>query len=476
MISVERKKNGGSGGGGTPTPETSIKWKGLIVVDDVYGDDTTGEVDNLAKPYKTIEAAVAVYQDDYMIQVNSGTYLFIASLLTNIAASLNIHIDFKTGANVIGNILTPLFNTINSNQILHIYGNGYFSNAGTGAGASVFAVQTKIFGAEQIHSVNATPIALNWILIQNVNKLLSDNSYDLQVVNQDNKNGIDSGIVKNVNIGAEDSFLGIRIDSQIQTIKCLFENCSVVANGFPLFGNSINNNSVFKNCNFRVTGTNRRVVFAGGKLRFYDCNFENDSTSPTVQILGDGAEFTNCRLKNNSNGECIYTANPIKWNGVNYIQGRLNSQSDVNQYINGTIYTNQLPTQFGLQFWDMVLTQDVPTVGIDYFIDSPDGSTITYTIQPGDTRTEIINGLHAAWDAKAAELNNDFANFTPSSVDGPTVFYIKGTALSQDFTMSQTNGFVPGTTGADTFTTFGSQSLGFTTVGGNLQIDENLTL
>ena len=51
-----------------------VEINGVIIVDDVNGNDLTGEKYNLAKPFKTIQKGVDVFVDGDEIRVQSGTY------------------------------------------------------------------------------------------------------------------------------------------------------------------------------------------------------------------------------------------------------------------------------------------------------------------------------------------------------------------------------------------------------------------
>jgi hypothetical protein len=452
------------------------KINGVIIVDDVNGNDSTGEKYNLLKPFKTIQKGVEVYSDDDEIQVMNGDYVFTSPLFLNITSSLNIKINFNIGAKVNGEFSNSLFRSTNINQILNIYGNGEFSNIGTGSGASVFNMPCNIYGAELIYTLWAIPL-LKYINVQNVKNIYSTFGPDFYIDTSSPKDGIKTGVIKNIDlIGGLGSNIALSTLSNDPNIKVYFENCNFEVGWFAINGISEHNNIVYKNCNFKIRDANRRCVFTSGSQKFYECYFENVSILETIYIDSGDCEFTNCKAKNISGGLVLRVGASIQWNGVNYFDGKISSISDIDQYVNGTIITSKAPSIFALQAFQLFFYQVTPTPGDFYYINSPDGSQIEYQVLIGDTRSEVVIGLHSAWVVKSAELNNDFTNFTPTFLDGPSLFFLRGEQNDISFTMSQGNSFTVSTNGQDQLDDFVTNPLGFTTVGGNLIIDENLSL
>ena len=95
-----------------------VLWTKIITIDPENGDDATAERGFVNKPFKTLGAADAVYQEGDLIRVMPGTLTLTTSHI--FTAAFETHIEFLEGAILFGDFSLPLLNN-NNPLVPYIY-------------------------------------------------------------------------------------------------------------------------------------------------------------------------------------------------------------------------------------------------------------------------------------------------------------------------------------------------------------------
>lgn len=470
-------------------------WNGIIMVDPVLGDDSKGKRNVINKPFKTLVAANAVYQDGDLIDVLPGTITFNTSLIFN--RVFDTHMNFRDGAKVFGDFSLPLFNNVGAGATYHIHGRGEFRNENSvpyNSGVAVFASRCWIHGARKISTGGASFIfgtTNGWLNIENVDEIVNEraNGACINFVNNINHQDEQYGNVINCKKIGDLNFDGIPfgIASQIDAADIFVENCNCFSrNQIAISVPQGNNQAVFQNCVFK--SLNNRSAVVAKKSEFNQCHFVSEH--PNLEaVLCQNAEienmpvFNDCTFaKHNSGGPAIRTNEPISLYGVNrfYTENGTEAATGNGDHVNknhGTILSNIMDQTNSTQTWFFTLLEVSPTVGETYTIQAPTGESINYVVQPGDTRVEIVNGLFAAWDAEVvADPIGLFAKFNNKlTALGPAIWRLQTIAIDPVDNLPISNPFVFSTDGSDAISTFQTEPNSFPWKGsGKFIIDTDL--
>jgi hypothetical protein len=482
------------GFGGNIAGGGDVIWNGIIMVDPVNGDDGTGERNNISKPFATLGAAYTVYQDGDLIDILPGTLTFTATL--NLNSAFPAHINFRSGAKITGNFNDEL---ITSSQHYHIYGDGEFrnDNASFSSGSSIFSGPVWIHSARKISSGPGAIFLFStaWLNIENVEEIFNERTSGICIsfVNQPLHAEERYGNIRNCKKIGDPAYssVGISVQSQNSDVTLYVENSNFYSNNqvaCSLNQNS-DNHAVFQNCVFKSEDTRACVI--SSKAEFNNCHFiTNDNIVEAVGITnlqfetnGYMPTFTNCTFRSNGIAPALRSFEPANFYGVNRMvtngADAVSGNGDNFNKNHGTIIANVMDAVDPAQSWTFRALENSPTVGETYTITAPDAATITYVVQPADTRTEVINGLVAAWDAEViAEPNGFFAKFdNKTSATGPTFWQIIATAIDANDDVPPSPGFVLSTDGTDSVTTILTETNAFAWKGaGKFLIDENVII
>jgi len=471
-------------------------WNGIIMVDPVNGDDGTGERNVINRPFATIDAAYAVYQEGDLIRVLPGTINLLAAVNFNNGALSELHIEWLEGSKIVGDIAGQLFNCVTGHRI-YWYGRGEFRNDNVTLGNNVAAIgasgKYNIKGAKKISMASGTAFGATggWELIENVEEIYSENGYTL-IASTNPWDNAYKGIVRNCKkIGDLAYPFGISFGySNNNTF--VIENCNIFGSGASntyvgYFSISNGKGALITNTNF-ISDT-FRAVSAGDNVKFVNCHFQQNSGVNETVITNSSTGrtiFENCTFRHKDNGRAMRVLSDAEFHGVNKFYTELSVEAvygfDDEPSINtGTIYANKMNT--GLippaQTWSFPINTDPPTAGETYTITAPDATSISYLVQPADTRTDVINGLAAAWDAEVlATSDGFFAKFDNKVINlGPSVWRILATAIDSNDNLDPDNGFVFDTDGTDNVSYVPTAISGFFWTGpGKFFIDENMVI
>jgi len=473
---------GGGGGGDTV-------WNGVLMIDPVNGDNATAQRNVVSKPYETVAAAYADYQEGDVLVCLPGTHTLASQLVLDTFNEVNLHM--YEGSLIQGNLASPLITSVENSLQLNIYGRGSFENLngtlGSTSPAIVSSSRLHVYEAKLFHAVSGTLFgASNGVqVLENIDEMLADASYELNFSSNDFTEPF-KGIIRNCKkIGdltnTQGMFFSMGTDDSV-----LFENCnffsSGVGNGYSAF--IATGVPKFKNCNF--INDSFRSVFSGGSSRpsFFDCHFQQNSGTFEAFFVSSPAKFHECTFAHYGTGVAVRTFADAEFSGVNKFYAESNIQAcagtDVGvSLVSGTMIANVMNVAGvqAAQTWIFQLNTEPPTVGEIYTITDPVGGTIDYTVQAADTRDDVLVGLEAAWDAEVlADPTGYFADFNNKTlILGPGVWRLQASAINSDDNLDPDNGFVLSTNGADSIQNILIATPDFAWYGnGKFLIDENL--
>lgn len=475
--------------GGRINVGSDVTWNGVIMVDDVNGSDASGTRNIVSKPFKTIAAAYAVYQEGDLIRVLSGTYTFTSSL--SMSVHNEVHFDFIEGSKVTGSFLGQLFVSVTPTLTYFFHGRGEFRNDNVSLNASAGITSGRVWvkGAKKISSASGTLFGTSngWLNLENIDDMFTEKTGStFSFTNNANHSDPLYGNVKNCKkIGDPLYPITVALASQIADTSLVVENCGIYGDGTQYTLTSFGDNNVakFVNCRF-IALDYRGFVVRGKNIQFVNCHFQNeDNGLSTVYVEGNDntVSFIDCTMRNNGLGKALRTLAGVRLEGVNKCYtagaGALTGQTQSLNKVDGTIYVNAMNSLNPDQIWRFEANTTPPTVGEVYTITAPGGDFIDYTVIALDTRTEVINGLAAAWAVEAAaSIDGLFAKFNNLTLTlGAVDWIIQATALDPNDNLDTDNGFVSSTDGADNFDTSFITIADFSWKGnGKLMIDENL--
>ena len=466
---------------------------GLIYVDSTNGDDATGERNFVNKPFQTIAAAYAVYQEGDIIRVLPGTYNVTTTLVLSVFDE--VHFDFEEGAIMTGDVSGPLFSTATTTLVYFIHGRGEFRNdsPSRGAGAGITGGRVWIKGAKKISCLTGTLFGTSngWLNIENVDDMYAEALIAaINFTNNTQHEIPEYGIIRNCKkIGDLAYPIAMSIQSQIQDATLQVEQCNFYGSAvnYVLSAQNANNQCRFTSCNFVNAGNFRAALVQGFNVQFNDCHFQNEGNSTDTVFVGvnDYAPtFESCTFRNNGTFFCIRTneaaffsgSNKMFTTGASCASGFLTAENR----IDGTVYVNDSAQPNPVQTWLFQLNTTPPTVGEIYTIDDPDSvASINYTVLGGDTRDDVVNGLLAAWTAEAiSDPSGFFAKFNnTTAILGPVVWRLQVSSIDPDDNLDPDNGFVSSTNGTDAFITILVNQSVFAFKGnGKFLVEENLTV
>jgi len=469
-------------------------WNGIIMVDPVLGNDLTGQRNVINKPFRTLVAANAVYQDGDLIDVLPGTITFTTSLVFNRA--FDTHMKFREGAEIFGDFSLPLFNNVVTSATYHIHGRGEFRNENSVnySGVGVFASRCWIHGARKISTGGASFIfgtSNGWLNIENVDEIVNEraNGSCINFVNNVNHEDKRFGNVINCKKIGDLNFDGIPfgIASQLPAADIYVENCNCFSrNQITISISQGDNQAVFQNCVFK--SLNQRTAVVVRKSEFNNCHFVSGHPTLEAVLVNNSDEqnmpvFNDCTFrKAAAGGPAIRTNEPASFYGVNRFVTESGTEAATGNgdHVNknhGTILANVMDQTNPSQIWVFTANEAPPTVGETYTITDPIGGSISYTIQPADTRTELINGLVAAWDAEVlSDPTGYFAKFNNKiPLTGPVAWRLSVIPLDVNDNLPPSDGFVFTTDGTDAIATTLTEGNSFPWKGsGKFEIDEDL--
>lgn len=474
-----------------------VEWNGVIMIDPVNGDDVTGERNMINKPFATLSAAYAVYQEGDLIRVLPGTLNIVSAVIFNNNTLSEVHIEWLSGSKIEGDLAGPLISTTAGHRV-YIYGRGEFRNNNLTLANNAAAIATSgkynVKGAKKISTASGTLFSTTggWEVIENVDEMYSENGYTLNA-STNPWDTAEKGILRNCKkIGDLAYPYGINI-SYSNNNTFTMDNCNVFASGSNMgayvgyFSISNGKGSHISNCNFICEAF--RVINAGDNVKFSNCHFQQNTGAyeAVISLAATGRSiFENCTFRHNDNGRAMRVLADVEFVGVNKFYTELSTEAiygfdDEPAINNGTIIVNKMNTA-GIalsQSWSFPINTEPPTVGETYTITAPDATTVSYIVQPADTRTEVINGLAAAWDAQVlADPDGFFAKFDNKVINtGPSTWRILATAINSDYNLDPDNGFTFDTDGTDNVSSVPTAISGFFWSGdGKFVIDENIVI
>lgn len=460
----------------------------------IDGSDLTGQPYSLSKPFASIQYVLDNhYQEGDLIEVWAGAYtLSSALILQNFD---EIHINFQPNASLTANLDQPMIQAV-TNLKLYVYGRGEFRNDSPNLASNQGAVfaggNPDILGARSISAQSGTLFGTTggFQLLQNVDEMFVDTDAPVITVSTNEHDEVYNGIIRNCKKIGDITKLGTAISATVTANDSLIiENCNFYTLGANnryagVFAQSTNGGTRVIDCSFFTE--NFRTVIGSAKTEFSNCHFQNNSNLETVISTGGRPQFENCTFANYGVGAAVRVLNDMEFEGVNkmYTAGGANAIIGFDDHIclvNGTVYANVMQDQAPpFNTWFFVVNEPAPTVGEIYSITSPDGlETISYTVQAGDTRTEVINGIEAAYFAYiAANDTSIFAAYgNTQKLLGPTVWRFGITPFDANDNVNPNNPFVFDTNGTDSTTTILSAANGFSFKGfGKFMVDEDMNI
>lgn len=445
------------------------------------GDDLRAKQYSPRRPFKTIQACLDnVYEDGDIIVVWPGEYDEEDVTITASATITDVHIYYMENAIINLSTDDTKYITPSGSVNYHIHGRGQFNHSGSFAGASDVAIFEAasgtstffIHGAKSIICDDGYPFSNRWGNIENVDLIWAKDDASIginttTVVNPfKSRNGRDTGIIRNIKECIAGSKAITVNTASTESIR--IENCNFTGGPNAIYAGQSNTTDArvkWINCTFR--NDNERAFYCQGYMRFFDCKFQNDSATLPAVWVDDPVNpqtnprplFYNCDIKNVGGSIGILNQGAARFSGLCRIYGEQQPYHAVRGFvetenvIDGTVEVNNTTQSAQLQVWIFNLLTTPPTVGEIYTITAPDTSSISYTVLGGDTRTDVNDGLVAAWLAEQiAEPTGDFAKFTPVAINGPTLWRIFATAVNADDNLNPANTFVPTTSGTDSFT------------------------
>lgn len=475
-----------------------------IFVDAEFGDDASGERENKTKPFATIDAALAVYQSGDTVEVH-GDHTITSSI--TIPADTRVIFEFAEGSSVTGDLTDQLIDTANSNASYQINGNGTFRNDTTVATGQVrvFGGDVEILGARSI-STGIGSICNNWRNIKNVPEFYSESGTAVFVLTNAEHDGQTQGVIENVYFGkvGGPGYPMVSILTSTSTAvsrqdllcrNCTFVGESATALGTLNFANANGNMFMnFEGCNLISLDRQRCAIYSGNQnhIVFKNCYLEANADLGVINVAGDNKTiFRDCAFKNNSTSSTFGAVNsakvaPPEFHGVNRMETQgtisVSSNSEVKIQNHGVIIANTGPVFCNSQIWEATGVVEPPTVGDIFRITANDGTFVEYTVQGGDTESDVYDGLVAACLVEKAKQINDFAfwNYIRLGV-GP--YRIRMTAINADHNYNVSIGqtwSVSVTVGSDPFALINSdpspQTACFVMVGGEFIIQDTLEI
>ncbi len=445
---------------------------------------------------------MAVYVDGDVLIIRAGTHSLASQVLIPLPIKICVML-FEEGAVIQGAVDAALIGLTNiSTQFMEIHGRGTFrNNSPTVTGSSrIFNGPVEIFGAKSISTLQGTVLGGGqWRNIRNVDEFYNDQGSILSVFDNPLHDSITAGFVENVTLGKVGvnnvSTNGIVLNSSPASIQRVsFNNVKVV--GESLIGtacilSSTGNGNLrvtMKNCRF-IGLSRQRVVTSSGDnyVEFENCYFENNADLAGVNIGNNSKyKFIDCSFKSNGGAAPIANApnadlTPPEFYGVNTIEANGSTSIVSRQQVKcpnyGVIVSNKPPQAVATQLWDLYGVSVTPTPGDDFTVIANDGTTVTYQVQGGDSQLDVVTNLRDACIAKGNEGGNDFSDWNFTVVGGIGAFGLRIFTSNSDFNYSTNEGEVWtwSTTGTDPIVQPAAPiNGGFSMVGGNYNIDDNL--
>jgi len=475
----------------------STKVENKVFVDATYGDDVTGERENPSKPYKTILKAVTEALSDDIVIIN-GDHVITSTIILPLPNTFYV-LEFLEGSSLTGDFLGALISTSNGTQNYEIHGRGVFRNPYTlspsNAQARVFSTNGggtfEIFGAKSISCFSGRTVSDNdWLNIKNVDEIYSEGYFHFITGFNSQRDGITYGFVENCKFGNPAGTRGTYAQTFSNDQIVVFNNCEFTGGSgsgvaLGLIGGANNSEFYFNNCRIIATNIGGRAVWnivGENKSYFTDCVIYSESSNGLQITSSSYVRVTDCKIKAGAFGVVRLGSAVVEFDGVNRIEAgastSVTSTIEFPSRVNGTLKANKPYQSPDTQVWNFLDVDLNPVLGDIYTVTANDGTEITYTVIAADTSLEVYNGLVAASVVKGSESINDFTHFTFNLV-GVSPWSMVAVANESDYNYDLNGGetFAFTCSGADVVNIGAPTSTGgFATLGGDVLVDENLTL
>lgn len=384
----------------TPPSDINIYSKNKAWVDATYGDDSTGEVDNMAKPFATMQAAANALKPfvtpSYNANAKAEIYVARGLYTDGIVFDATFtpytewKIIFANGASIVKNYSITNLHVFKADvQLwLQIEGPVYIEHYNSAAGASVFGPGFE-FQRSWIDGKNGMVIInTGWSIFNGFANLLSIKNiagiynYAGYITYVNSPNTFENiGNITNTGSGLGfNNFWG----------ELTFINCKNMNSGSgPLV--DIYNTLTLQNCYVKGTVSGHVLVCYGFMTldntivhNTYVDNV-NGPKGNCIYFYHPGASYKNFQAKNDT---IIKTDDPL---GV-----ALRTEAKTRTRLYGDLYVKGAVDPFVLDQHQWIFVSVVP--GDTLQIKLPwSTDTLTYVVQPGDTPNSVALAFQAAW-------------------------------------------------------------------------------